>query len=72
MKTNGTTDTSDDIRLYVVTFGDISSATTTLMTNCASLDSDGTRLYYHAPTTSDLQDIFRAIGEDLSDIHLSM
>jgi len=73
VKTNGTaSDTSDDIRLYVVTFGSIDSATTTLMTNCASLDSDGTRLYYHAPTTSDLQDIFRAIGEDLSDIHLSM
>jgi hypothetical protein len=73
VKNNGTpSDTSDDIRLYVVTFGSISSATTTLMTNCATLDSTGSRLYYHAPSTSDLADIFRAIGQDLSDIHLSM
>ncbi len=72
IKTNGTSsDTSDDIRLYVVTFGTISSATTTLMTDCASTDK-GVKLYYHAPTTSDLADIFAQIGHDLTDIHLSM
>ena len=60
----------DGIRLYVVTFGTLSSSTTTLMTNGATLD-EGERLYYHAPTTSDLEDIFTRIGEDLSDIHLS-
>ena len=32
----------------------------------------GETLYYHAPSTSDLEDIFDKIGQDLSDIHLSM
>jgi len=72
VKTNNTpSDTTDDIRVYVVTFGTISSTASTLMQNCASVD-DGHALYYHAPTTSDLQDIFRQIGDDLNDIHLSM
>ena len=42
------------------------------MRDCASLDEDGQPLYFHAPTTLDLQDIFNAIGQDLSTIHLSM
>lgn len=72
VKTNKTTNTTtDDIRLYTITFGSMSSDDEALMRNCATLD-DGERLYYHAPTTSDLEDIFRKIGEDLSDIHLSM
>jgi hypothetical protein len=72
VKTNGTpSDTTDDIRLYVITFGTISSTASTLMTNCATVDH-GTPLYYHAPTTSDLNDIFAAIGKDLAEIHLSM
>ena len=41
------------------------------MTNCATLDK-GARLYYHAPTTADLNDIFAQIGKDLAEIHLSM
>jgi hypothetical protein len=41
------------------------------MEDCATVD-EGEPLYYHAPTTSDLEDIFQEIGEDLSDIHLSM
>jgi hypothetical protein len=59
------------IRLYVITFGTLTTATTTMMTNCASV-VDGDTLYYHAPTTTALADIFKEIGEDLSDIHLSM
>jgi hypothetical protein len=59
------------IRLYVITLGTISSTSAGIMTNCASL-VEGERLYYHAPTPTDLADIFRNIGEDLSDIHLSM
>jgi hypothetical protein len=60
-----------DIRLYVITFGTISSSTQTLMTNCASV-VEGETLYWNAPSTSDLEDIFEEIGEDLSEIHLSM
>lgn len=64
-------DKTDDIRLYTITFGSLSSATQTMMSNCATLDK-GARLHYHAPNTSDLADIFAKIGEDLTEIHLSM
>ena len=50
----------------------MSVADEALMRNCASLDDDGEPLYFHAPTTVDLQGIFDAIGQDLSEIHLSM
>jgi Flp pilus assembly protein TadG len=59
------------IRLYTITFGTLSSATQTMMQNCATLD-EGERLYYHAPNSSDLEDIFVRIGEDLTRVHLSM
>jgi len=72
VKVNGTAETDDDIRLYTITFGDMSSADETLMRNCASLDEKGNHLYFHAPSTGDLQGIFSQIGEDLSTLHLSM
>ena len=59
------------IRLYTITFGDIPSAAATLMKNCASVNN-GETLYYHAPSNSELEDIFASIGKDLSEIHLSM
>jgi hypothetical protein len=59
------------IRLYTITFGDIPNSAKTLMENCASVDK-GAALYYHAPSNSELEDIFHKIGEDLSEIHLSM
>jgi Flp pilus assembly protein TadG len=59
------------IRLYTITFGDIPNAARTLMRNCASTDN-GETLYYHAPSNEELQNVFHSIGEDLSDIHLSM
>ena len=59
------------IRLYTISFGTMSASSQAMMRNCATLDK-GARLYYHAPATSDLQDIFNAIGKDLSEIHLSM
>ena len=62
----------DDIRLYTITFGFMSAADEALMRDCASLDDDGDPLYYHAPTTADLEGIFHSIGQDLSDIHISM
>ena len=74
VKRNGTTSTTDDdIRLYTITFGNMSDDDEDLMRDCATVDEDsGDPLYYHAPTTSALEDIFAEIGEDLSDIHLSM
>jgi Flp pilus assembly protein TadG len=59
-----------DIRLYTITFGTLTQATKTMMQNCATLD-EGERLYYHAPSSGDLDEIFEEIGEDLSKVHLS-
>jgi hypothetical protein len=33
---------------------------------------DGEPLYFHAPNSEDLADIFYEIGEDLSELYLSM
>jgi hypothetical protein len=59
------------IRLYTISFGTMTTSSQTMMRNCATLDK-GARLYWHAPATSDLEDIFNEIGKDLSEIHLSM
>lgn len=59
-----------EIRLYVVTFGTMSGASTTLMQNCATVD-EGKRLYYNAPTTADLESIFEEIAKDLTNVHIS-
>jgi hypothetical protein len=59
------------IRLYTITFGSIPNSAKDLMRNCASVD-DGQSLYYHAPGNDALEGIFASIGEDLSEIHLSM
>ena len=59
------------IRLYTITFGTLDSGTTTLMRNCATVD-EGEPLYYHAPTTAALADIFERIGKDLNRVHLAM
>jgi hypothetical protein len=66
------TDVKDEgnIRLYTITFGTVTEATKTMMRNCASVD-EGEALYYHAPSPDDLEEIFDAIGEDLSKVHLS-
>ena len=61
---------NDGIRLYTITFGPATDQD--MMEECATLDDDGERLYYHAPTSDDLDEIFTEIGEDLSEIHLSM
>ena len=61
-----------NIRLYTITFGSIPTSAQTLMQNCASKDKENNPLYYHAPSNDELEDIFHKIGEDLSEIHLSM
>lgn len=42
-----------------------------MMETCTSEDQ-GEKLHYHAPSTSDLADVFAKIGEDLSEIHLAV
>ena len=63
---------SAGIRLYTITFGNLSSTAETLMSNCASVDSSGDPLYFSAPNSNELENIFHTIGEDLSEIHLAM
>jgi hypothetical protein len=60
-----------EIRIYVVTFGTMSASSTTLMQNCATVE-EGKRLYYNAPTTSDLESIFEEIAKDLTQVHMTM
>jgi hypothetical protein len=60
-----------NIRLYTITFGTLTAATKTMMQNCATVD-EGESLYYHAPTSDTLEEIFVQIGEDLSKVHLAM
>jgi hypothetical protein len=60
------------VRLYTITFGDLDSSVEGLMEDCASLDSDGDPLYFSAPTSQELDNIFHTIGDDLSEIHLAM
>ena len=57
--------------VMLATYTEFATATRTMMETCASVD-EGEPLYYHAPTPDDLAEIFHRIGEDLSDIHLSM
>jgi hypothetical protein len=59
------------IRLYTVTFGSIPTAAQDLMRNCATVHQ-GSPLYYHAPSNTDLEDAFVEIGEDLNELHVSM
>jgi Flp pilus assembly protein TadG len=73
VKSNATdTEDDDNIRLYTITFGEMSDEDEALMRDCASLDDSGDPLYFHAPNTTTLQGIFDEIGEDLSEIRLSM
>jgi Putative Flp pilus-assembly TadE/G-like len=64
--------TSEKITIITIGFGSsISSAATTVLTNCASVDQTGKRLYYPAPTAAVLLQIFTAIGNDLTRLRLS-
>lgn len=56
------------IIIYAITFGGTpNSSTQSLYRGCASRES----FYYHAPDNDELQDVFRAIGRQLSNLRLS-
>jgi hypothetical protein len=61
---------ADGIRVYSISFGSLSAESKSMLSDCASVEK-GDRLYYHAPNSSDLAEIFREIGEDLSNLHVS-
>jgi hypothetical protein len=64
-----TTRTAEDDRIviYTVVFGTVTSATQTLMRNCASQDD----FYFASPTAADLQLAFRTIGDSLANLRVS-
>jgi hypothetical protein len=62
---------NDKIRVYTITFGIIPEATKSLMRNCASTNK-GEQLFFHAPSNEALAKIFKEIGADLKNLHLSM
>lgn len=61
----------DNIRVYTITFGAIPESTKSLMRDCAST-SDNEKLFFHAPSNDALAAVFKEIGADLKNLHLSM
>ena len=59
------------IRVYTITFKVSGSDTRTLMEECASKGDSGDPLYWDSPSTSELNNAFRAIARDLVDLRLS-
>jgi len=59
---------NDDILIYGITFGSTpDTATKNAFETCASNPA----FYFHAPSNSELQDVFDAIGRQLSNLRLS-
>jgi Flp pilus assembly protein TadG len=58
------------VRLYTIGLG-VTSASQTLLTNCASTDNQGNKLYYNAPTSDQLASIFQDIAQGLSELRIA-
>jgi Flp pilus assembly protein TadG len=60
-----------NIRLYMILFQENDRETQQIFEDCASVDDEGERLYYHAPDGDSLRAAFGSIGEDLTSIRIS-
>ncbi len=58
------------IRLYTIGLG-VTSASQTLLTNCASTDEQGNKLYYNSPTSQQLAAVFQDIAQGLSELRIA-
>ncbi len=58
---------NNNIIVYTVSFGTISSSSATMLRNCAT-QSD---YYFASPTSADLQTAFRTIGDSLANLRVS-
>ncbi len=58
---------NNNILVYTISFGSVSSSSQTMLRNCAS-QSD---YYFPSPTSNDLQHAFRAIGDSLANLRVS-
>lgn len=62
----------EQITVYTISFsGGVSQPARTLLSNCASKRANGTPQYWHAPDDKTLQDVFEAIGAELSNLRLT-
>jgi hypothetical protein len=58
------------IRLYTIGLG-VTPASQTLLTNCASTDDQGNKLYYNSPTSQQLAAVFQDIAQGLSELRIA-
>ncbi len=58
---------NNNIYVYTVSFGTISTSSKTMLRNCATQ----TDYYFDSPNSATLQEAFRAIGDSLSDLRVS-
>ncbi len=56
------------ILVYTIAFGNLSSSTRNLMSECAGDDSSR---FFNSPSSSDLQSAFESIGSELSNLRIS-
>ncbi len=57
-------------RMYTITFQVSSSTTRNMMKSCASTDQDGKALYWDSPSNAALEDAFKEIAKDLTQLRL--
>ncbi len=63
-------DGTPGIMLYTIGLG-VTSASQTLLTNCAGTDAQGNKLYYNAPSSDQLAGIFGDIAQGLGDLRIA-
>ena len=61
---------TNPVQLYTIGLG-VTSASQTLLTNCASTDDKGNKLYYNSPTSQQLASIFQDIAQGLSELRIA-
>lgn len=58
---------NENVIVYTVSFGSISTSSQTMLRNCASQVD----FYFNSPSSADLQQAFRAIGDSLASLRVS-
>jgi hypothetical protein len=58
------------IRLYTIGLG-VTQHSQTLLTDCASTDDQGNKLFYNSPTSDQLASIFQDIAQGLSELRIA-
>ena len=61
---------SNPVQLYTIGLG-VTSASQTLLTNCAGTDDQGNKLFYNSPSADQLASIFQDIAQGLSELRIA-